>query len=462
MGQVWTPLPGPQQQAYLSEADELFYGGAAGGGKSDLLLGLAGTAHRKAIIFRREYPQLHDIVERSRVLFAGHGRYNGQEHVWRLQGGRTIEFGAVQFEPDVQRYQGRAHDLKAFDELPQFSETQYRFLVGWARTTTREQRVRVVGAGNPPTSAEGEWVIRRWAPWLDAQHPHPARPGELRWFAMVDGKDVEMESATAFQHKGETIKSKSRTFIPAQLSDNPYLLATDYGTQLQAMPEPLRSQMLYGDFTVGTEDNPWQVIPTAWVQAAQARWRADGQPEGPMTCVGVDVARGGKDKTVLARRWGTWFAELESHPGSATPDGPGVAALVLQAIRQGGYANVDIIGVGASVYDQLIQHHAQARAVNFAAAAPGMDRTGRLRFANLRAFAYWAMREALDPTTGDNLALPPSRMLRADLCAPRWSLRPGGVLVEPKEDVAARLGRSPDDGDAAVLALFQGQELHFA
>lgn len=459
----WNPLPGPQTLAYHSDADELFYGGAAGGGKSDLLLGLAATSHRKTIIFRREYPQLREIIERAKEILGPLGTFNASANLWRLTDGRLVEFGSIQFDDDKDKYQGRAHDLKAFDELPQFLESQYRFVIGWNRTTRRGQRCRVVGAGNPPTNADGEWVIKRWAAWLDAQHPHPAKPGELRWYAMVDGQEVEQPDATPFEHKGKTIKPKSRTFIPARLADNPYLLATDYESVVQGMPEPLRSQMLYGDFTAGHDDNPWQIIPTAWVRAAQARWQPGGNIGQHRDSIGVDVARGGKDKTVLARRFGTWFAPLEKHPGASTPDGPGVARLVAAALIDGGTANVDVIGVGSSVYDHLCELGVSVSPINFAEATTDRDRAGVLRFANVRAYAYWSLREALDPVKGDNLALPPDSELLADLCAPRWSMRLSGVLVESKEDIIKRIGRSPDCGDAVALAaLNRGGSIWFA
>lgn len=448
----WKPLAGPQTTAYDSLADELFYGGAAGGGKSDLLLGLAATRHSRAIIFRREFPQLREIVERSRALFGPYGGYNEQSHLWRMRDGPLVEFGACQYEHDVDKYQGRAHDLKAFDELPQFSERQYRFLIGWNRTTQAGQRCRVVAAGNPPTTPEGEWVIRRWGPWLDTQHPNPAAPGELRWFAVVkDGEEIEVEGPEPFEHKGELVTPRSRTFVPASLEDNPYLLATGYAATLQGLPEPLRSQMLYGSFTAGHMDDPWQVIPTAWVIAAQQRWTAN-RPDGPMDSVGVDVARGGKDKTVLARRWGAWFAPLERHAGRDTPDGQEGARLVLAALADGGRANIDVIGPGASVYDLASIQGANVVPITFSAAAPGMDRTGLLRFTNLRAYAYWSMREALDPEKGDGIMLPPDPELKADLCAPKWSMRVNGIQVELKEDISKRIGRSPDAGDAVVMA----------
>lgn len=448
---IWRPLPGPQSEAFHSPADELFYGGAAGGGKSDLLIGLGLTAHQKSIIFRREYPQLKDIVERARMLIGQQGRYNGQQNMFRLRDGRVLEFGAVQHEGDQSKYQGRAHDLKAFDELPNFLESQYRFLIGWNRTTVANQRTRVVSAGNPPTSGDGEWVIRRWGAWLDPQHPNPAKDGELRWFAVIGGNDTEVEDCEPFEHNGETIRPRSRTFIPARLGDNPYLASTDYMATVQAMPEPLRSQMLNGDFRIGLEDDQWQVIPTAWVLAAQERWKQRSKPELGMTTMGVDVARGGKDKTVIARRYGNWFAELEKHPGKSTPDGQAVAMLVKMAIEGHPAINIDVIGVGSSVYDQL-KYIEGVNGINFAEGSYMTDKSGRLNFANMRAQAYWKFREALDPKTGDDVALPPDPELRADLCAAKWSVSMRGILVESKEDIVKRLRRSPDCADAVVLA----------
>src|SRR5262245_57976971 len=87
----WTPLPGPQTQGYDSPADILFFGGQAGGGKSDLLLGLAGTRHRKSIIFRREFPQQAELRERAHELYGSRGRFNSQAGVWHLDDGRLIE-----------------------------------------------------------------------------------------------------------------------------------------------------------------------------------------------------------------------------------------------------------------------------------------------------------------------------------------------------------------------------------
>jgi hypothetical protein len=454
---IWIPQEGAQTSAWLTPADELYYGGQAGGGKSFLLLGLALTAHQRSVIFRRNFTQFkggEGLISKAMELIAGQGHWSSRVNGFLLKDGRTLEFGGLEDLGALGKWKGRAHDLIGFDELPEFLEQHYAFLIGWLRTTLPGQRTRVVGAGNPPTTNEGEWVIRRWAAWLDSQHNRPAGPGELRWYARLDDKDTEVEDGEPFAFKGEMVMPKSRTFIPASLTDNPLLARTGYASQLQSLPEPLRSQLLYGDFHIGITDDPWQVIPSAWVEAAMHRWREDLKPGGSADQAGLDVARGGSAKTVLAQRWGAWFAPLVKIPGRETPDGQEGRRLVVEALLRGGYVNVDVIGVGAAVVDLARQDVDAARvvAINNSSGVKRKDRTNQLRFVNVRAFSYWSLREALDPETGDGLMLPPDTELKADLCAARWSLRTGSIIVEEKEEISKRLGRSPDVGDALVLA----------
>lgn len=453
---IWVPLPGPQLLAYESEADVTFYGGAAGGGKSDLGIGLALTQHNRSIIYRRVGTELISIVDRMAEILGNKDGFNGQDDIWRLQG-RQVEFGSCRALGDEKKYQGRAHDLKVFDEITNFLESQVRFLMGWKRSTVKGQRCRVVFTGNPPVDAQGEWVIQYFAPWLDPQYKGtPAKSGEIRWFAMLNGKDVEVESGEPFDHvneesgKAERIVPQSRTFILSKVQDNPFLMATGYEATLQALPEPLRSQMLNADFNAGKESNPWQVIPTAWVEAAQARWK-ESDKKGPMSSVGQDVARGGKCFTVIARRHGSWYDKLLRYPGSMTPDGPSAASVAIAAAQHGAPIHVDVVGVGTSPFDHLKSAGVHVVGVNGAESGSlYTDTSGRLRFYNLRAKLWWGLREKLDPKSSDPISLPPGQDIKADLCAPLWKLRNGKILIESKEDLIGRIGRSPDDGDAIV------------
>ena len=229
--------------------------------------------------------------------------------------------------------------------------------------------------------------------------------------------------------------------------------------------------MLEGDFNAGIEDDANQLIPTEWVEAAMRRWKPR-DAKGPMDSMGVDVSRGNmggvaggasKDRTVIARRHGTWFDDLKSFKGINVNDGPAVASRVIGLRRDNAVVHIDIVGVGTSPFDFLQTNHVQTIGVNGAAKSMGTDISGQLQFVNLRSEIYWRMREALDPKNPDPISLPDDAELLADLTAPRWWLQPGGIMVEPKKGkpksdgtptgLVARLGRSPDRGDAVVYAL---------
>ena len=456
----WVPNPGAQANAYFSQADELFYGGAAGSGKSSLLCGTAINDHRKSILFRREYPQIKGLVDEVARILGGRNGYNQQDKLWRLPGGNELEFGSVQHEDDKEKYQGRAHDFKGFDEITHFSESQYRFLIGWNRSTDENIRCRIIATGNPPLTAEGAWVIKYWAPWLDPTHPRPAAHGELRWFTTIKGEDVEVDGRGPHKIDGREIVARSRTFIGGRLEDNPDLMRSGYAATLEAMPEPMRTMLREGRFDVIAADRPFQVIPTQWVMDAQSRWKPDGRGDFAMTAMGFDPAGGGEDSAELAFRYGGWVAPLVSEKGGKTADGDFSAATIFKHRKDGCVVVVDMGGgYGGAVALRLKDNSVECFRFNGAEASTAKTRDGaNLSFRNKRAEAWWRVREMLDPEGEDaeRMALPPDPELRADLCAPSWTMSAGGILVESKDDIRKRLGRSTNKGDAVVLCMSQG------
>lgn len=457
---IWVPQPGPQSVAYESEADITFYGGAAGGGKTDLILGLCLTSQKHSIIFRRQAVQLTGIEERMTGILGTRDGYNSQDGIWRLPGGRVMELGSVKDVGDWIKYQGRPHDMKAFDEICHFAEAQFRALIGWLRTDDPNIRQRVVCAGNPPTEPEGEWVKRYWAAWLDPNHANPAKPGELRWYVTnKKGEDEEVPGPDLVKVGADMVQPKSRTFIPSSVNDNLFLLSTGYKATLQALPEPLRSKMLAGDFNAGSADPAWQVIPTEWVKAAQARWKPRDS-KGEMTALGLDPSRGGIDKTSAAPRYGQWFDQLVTAPGVVTKDGPTAAAFVVPLVRNGACICVDSIGIGSSALDFIHALGLNVMAVNGSESSGTMTKAGNLRFRNRRAEMYWLLREALDPTNPDPIALPPDQELLADLTAVRYKVvtmgKVAAIQMRSKDEIREALGRSPDKGDSVAQTFVKG------
>jgi hypothetical protein len=459
MAPVWVPNIGPQFLTVESEADELFYGGSAGGGKTDVLVGLSLTKHTRSLILRRTNKEASKLVERFVEILGHRDGWNGQENTWRFPDGRVIDIGGVQHEDDKQKYKGTPHDLICWDEVSDFSETQFRFINTWNRSADQKQRCRIVCAGNPPTRAEGFWVVKYWAPWLDPTHPRPAKPGELRWFTTIGGQDAEVDGPGPHLVDGEYVRAKSRTFIPAKLSDNPDLARTNYAATLAALPPELRAAYKDGRFDAGLKDQAWQVIPTAWIIEAQDRWRSDGWKEFSMTAIGFDPAGGGKDSAELACRHGVWFAELISAQGKDTADGSAAAATIIKHRRDSCAVIVDVGGgYGGAVTLRLKDNSIPFMPFN------GANRTGQktkdrqLGFANARAEAYWRLREALDPDQpgGSPICLPPDPELRSDLAAATYEVSQRGILLESKEDLRERLGRSPGKGDAVAMALAGG------
>jgi hypothetical protein len=224
-----------------------------------------------------------------------------------------------------------------------------------------------------------------------------------------------------------------------------------------------------GEFATQDEDS---VIPLAWIEAAMERWelwKTSGQPASGRLVLGVDVARGGEDKTAIAIRRGDIVEELRRYTrtsDSTETVGWVVAAMTTKGLPdQNAVAIIDSVGVGGPVVDFVRKGGCQVIAFNAGAASVRRDKSGSFGFVNQRSEGWWHLRELLDPrpiADPNNpevtipicrVCLPRDAELLGDLCTPRYTLtHQGRVSVEEKSEIRKRLHRSTDLGDATVQA----------
>lgn len=217
---------------------EALYGGAAGGGKSDALvieaLRQAHIPHYKALILRKTYPQLTELIEKSLRYYGASfpkAKYNGSSHTWIFPSGAKIIFGSMQHMQDRTKYQGQAYDFIAFDELTHFTFEEYSYMFSRNRPNGPGTRVYIRSTANPGGVGHG-WVKERF---ITAGAPMTPLYEDVEW------RDREGK-----RHRGR----QSRIFIPSSVFDNPALMENDpmYVRRLASMPEAEKKALLYGDW----------------------------------------------------------------------------------------------------------------------------------------------------------------------------------------------------------------------
>lgn len=475
----WVPNPGPQTDAYLSKADITLYGGQAGGGKSQLLVGWGVNEAQTGMIFRRELSQTDGLERDGQLIIGRSADFNGSDHEWTWPAdAKTLKLGGMKTADSWIDHAGRERDFLGYDEAGEFLEGQVGSMIAWLRSDA-DRRTRMILASNPPRSSEGLWLLEWFAPWIDENHElYPTDPGVLLWAVYVSkpgggaGKTVWVEGPGEYTIDGEKYTAMSRTFIPASLEDNPFRNNPTYRAKLQNLPEPLRSQLLYGNWQAGLKDNANQCIPTAWVRQAMLR-RTPKPPEGvPMCAIGVDASGGGEDQMVQAIRYDGWFDDLIKTPGEEIPQdkaGRHCAGLVIANRRDNAMIIPDLGGgYGSAMYEHLKENDIACVGYKGAEATSKRSRDASLKFTNTRSAAYWLFREALDPGQpgGSPIMLPNDSRLLAGLTSPTYEVTPHGIKLEPKVirnekgkvtgGVMAKLGFSPDEADAVVQSWFAG------
>ena len=225
---AFMPNEGPQTNFLAAGEKDVLYGGAAGGGKSFAMLidplRYCHISEHRALILRRSMPELRELIDKSRELypraFKG-AKFKEVEKLWQFPSGAKIEFGFLERDADVYRYQGQAYSWIGFDEITHLpTEFGWNYLASRLRTTNPAIKTYLRCTANPG-GVGAQWVKKRY---VESSEPNTSFVG----------------------HDGLT-----RKFIPARLQDNPHLAEDgEYERMLQSLPAIQRKQLLEGNWDI--------------------------------------------------------------------------------------------------------------------------------------------------------------------------------------------------------------------
>ena len=213
------------------------------------------------------------------------------------------------------------------------------------------------------------------------------------------------------------------------------------------------------------------LIPQEWIELANERWIElskegyDPHFKRPAN-IGVDVAGMGRDNSVICPRFGNYVSKFDVYDSGGEADHMHIVGLVKDYKSKGLYLKnkvfIDTIGEGAGVYSRLNELHEKNiySAKNSYSARGLHDITGEYEFANMRAYLHWAVRDWLNPKNGYNPAIPPDGMFLEEASEIHWKFQSDGrIIIESKDDIKERIGRSPDKFDSLSLTFWPREQL---
>lgn len=234
-------------------------------------------------------------------------------------------------------------------------------------------------------------------------------------------------------------------------------------------PEDIFRIKVLGKFPKVGEDS---LIPMQWIESAQKRWAEFTYGEGskgrvlPPLRLGVDVAGMGRDSSVFAYRYGDYAKKFFKTNSGGRADHMAISGQIISDMRDNDFntAYVDTIGEGAGVYSRTneLGYEGRVFSCKYSEAARETnsdaflhDVTGVYTFANMRAYLFWAVRDWLNPKFGSTAMLPPGISFAEEATEIKWKFQSNGsIIIEPKEDIKERLGRSTDEFDALANTFY--------
>ena len=230
----WRPQEGTQLKAITATwCEEVFFGGARGGGKTDFLLGdfaqdvniYKNNWH--GIFFRKTYPELDHAIQRSKEIYSQMGGiWQVQAKTWKFPSGATLKMRSMDREDDADKYQGHQYQWIGFDELPNWSSpVAYDKLKACLRSAVDIPYKRVRSSGNPGGVGQ-DWVKERFI----NPYPQGFKPIEdIKYINLNTGVQIELEEVTEQIIRDPAYKKikSTRLFIPSRLQDNKILMQND-------------------------------------------------------------------------------------------------------------------------------------------------------------------------------------------------------------------------------------------